>query len=313
MTSVIEFFCGIGGLANCLPPGVCCTGIDISGKALEIYQRNFGHPVICKTIESLSANDLPDSGSGHDLWWMSPPCQPHTRQGLQQDLNDRRSAAFVNLVGLIQQCRPRHVGLENVAEFADSDSLQLLTSTLRDCGYQTRSLILCPGSLGGINRRRRFYLIASQAKIEPWRDPLPEPVPARLEETPDWHQLSPETSWLSDYRDSVHIVDRDAFMAGEAMTRCFTSAYGRSPLRSGSWLADGDRLRLFSPREILWQLGFPTEFYLPSLPCKRLWPVVGNSLSRAAVGYVLRHLPLDRFEVLRPFPAAPPVDVPAES
>ncbi len=312
MTQVIEFFCGIGGLSNCLPAGTTATGIDISGKALEIYQRNFGHPVISKTIESLTADDLAGACREDSLWWMSPPCQPHTRRGLQRDLQDTRSKALVNVVRLVQQCRPAHLGLENVPEFADSESRQLLESALDECGYQFGSLTLCPTRLGATNRRERFYLIASQGDVEPWRPPQPVPQQPRLEEEPDLAQLILDAELQADYQNAIHVVDREAFLSGSATTRCFTSAYGRSPVGSGSYLDSGNWVRRFSPREILWQLGFPQDFYLPHLPCKRLWPVVGNSLSRAAVRHVLQHLPVDLFAESRNLATVPPAHGRAE-
>jgi tRNA (cytosine38-C5)-methyltransferase len=32
------------------------------------------------------------------IWTMSPPCQPFTRQGNQNDLNDLRSKGFIQLM-----------------------------------------------------------------------------------------------------------------------------------------------------------------------------------------------------------------------
>lgn len=56
---------------------------DISELANSVYEHNFGHPTSTKSIEHLSA-DYIDS-LGVDTWLMSPPCQPYTSQGLQQD------------------------------------------------------------------------------------------------------------------------------------------------------------------------------------------------------------------------------------
>jgi site-specific DNA-cytosine methylase len=77
-----------------------------------------------------------------------------------------------------------------------------------------------------------------------------------------------------------------------AETHCFTSAYGRSVVRSGSYLRTRAGVRRFSPHEIVRLLGFPEQYQLPEdWPARRLWPLVGNSLSVAAVRYVLRAIP----------------------
>ena len=78
-----------------------------------------------------------------------------------------------------------------------------------------------------------------------------------------------------------------------AVTSCFTSAYGRSPVRAGSYLREADgRIRRFSPPEILRLLGFREMFQLPvALSYARAWPLVGNSLSVPAVRHVLACIP----------------------
>jgi len=80
-----------------------------------------------------------------------------------------------------------------------------------------------------------------------------------------------------------------------AVTACFTSAYGRSPVRSGSYLARGSGVRRFSPAEVLRLLGFPASFRLGSetgeLSLGNAWRLAGNSLSVAAVRQVLAAIP----------------------
>jgi len=77
-----------------------------------------------------------------------------------------------------------------------------------------------------------------------------------------------------------------------AVTTCFTSAYGRSPVRSGSYLETPSGLRRFSPQEILRLLGFPADFLLPpDLPKSVAWRLVGNSLSVPAARHVLTAIP----------------------
>jgi hypothetical protein len=74
-----------------------------------------------------------------------------------------------------------------------------------------------------------------------------------------------------------------------ACAACFTSAYGRSVVRSGSYLATPTGLRRFSPAEILRMLDFPDTYRLPpDLPLRVAWSLVGNSLSVRAARWVLR-------------------------
>ena len=92
------------------------------------------------------------------------------------------------------------------------------------------------------------------------------------------------------YREAIHVVDA---ADPESVTRCFTSAYGRSPVRSGSYLATSAGPRRFSPREILRLLDFPPEFRLPSaLTRRKAWQLVGNSLSLRPVRDLLSRIPI---------------------
>jgi hypothetical protein len=91
------------------------------------------------------------------------------------------------------------------------------------------------------------------------------------------------------YRHAMDIVDPED---PAAVTACFTSAYGHSPVRSGSYLQTPSGLRRFSPAEILRLLGFPATFTLPpKLPLAAAWRLVGNSLSIPAVRHVLSAIP----------------------
>lgn len=311
--TVLELFCGIGGCAAALPGGARVAGaVDISAKALAVYRRNFpDHPVRIKLIDGLSSSDL--AAFGADLWWLSPPCQPFTRRGLGRDADDPRASALLHLTRLLGSSvalRPRALALENVPGFEHSRCHELLRETLDRAGYRVRETLLCPTELGVPNRRRRFYLAASLDR-EPgawgdggWRGgQLPDLVDRALDGTDppgssDRPDGKPLAALLLDpeiqrrYEDALHRVDADD---PAAVAACFTAAYGRSHVRSGSYLRLGGRwtgrLRRFSPGEILRLLGFPASFSLPpELPARAAWPLVGNSLSVPAVRAVLAPL-----------------------
>ena len=91
------------------------------------------------------------------------------------------------------------------------------------------------------------------------------------------------------YRGAVHVVDAED---PQAETHCFTSSYGGSVVRSGSYLATPRGVRRFSPTEILRLLCFPADYRLPDdLTLRKAWQLVGNSLSVAAVRHVLSAIP----------------------
>ena len=93
------------------------------------------------------------------------------------------------------------------------------------------------------------------------------PLAAYLDPAPA-AELAVEPTLLDRYAGAVDLVDP---ADPAAIASCFTAAYGRSPVRSGSYLIvdrgpDGlpTAARRFSPREILRLLGFPADFTLPA-------------------------------------------------
>jgi site-specific DNA-cytosine methylase len=298
---VLELFCGIGGLAAALPAGAEVTAaLDVNELALAVYRANLPHPAHACAIDSLRADDRRLRGA--DLWWLSPPCQPYTRRGLGRDLADPRSAALTHLVRLLARLAPPALALENVPEFAGSEAHGLLLAALERGGYAVAQRTLCPTVLGVPNRRRRFYLVASRERLAGWAaaggdgpasaqspppPPLLRPLASYLDPEP-LPELAVDPALLQRYAHAADVVDA-ADPAAVAAT--FTSAYGRSPVRAGSYLRHGGAVRRFHPREVLRLLGFPATHRLPDdLPLANGWRLAGNSLSVPAVRAVLSGL-----------------------
>lgn len=286
---ILELYCGIGGCAAAVSGWAdVVAAYDISRPALEIYRLNFPHSAQARTLESLSPLELARHEA--DLWWLSPPCQPYTRRGRQRDLDDPRSQSLLALLDVIARVRPCCLALENVPPFAQSETRVRLIDVLQRSGYEWREQLICPTELGVPARRRRYYLSASRRGLAPQRR-RPAGLPSRslceylnAAGERDEHLLVP-AEVVDRYASAMHVVESSD---AAAIAQCFTSAYGRSPVRSGSYVHTPRGPRYFAPREILRLLGFPDSFQLPpSVPPQRLWPLVGNSLSLPAVRHVL--------------------------
>lgn len=276
---VTELFCGIGGLAAALPPDAQVLAVDQSELARQSYAHNFGHTPKAWNIAGLKS--IPSS----DLLWLSPPCQPYTQRGEQRDLADKRSAALLRVCALIPQAQPRFVGLENVPQFEGSEGHARFLDALQ--GYQIWQGVLCPSQLGVPNRRRRFYVLASQGGAVP--EPVFAPESLRLSLYLDPH---PDPALFLSNEDTTRLLGVLPIIALDQSTETFTSGYGRSLLKAGSLLRTQDgRVRRFSPQEILRLHGFPTDFELaPGLDLVKQYKLVGNSLSVPVVRALLQAL-----------------------
>ena len=298
---LVELYCGIGGAAAALcggAAGFAVRGVgafDISEPAIAVYRHNFpGHPAAARLVDGIPSSRL--AALEADLFWLSPPCQPYTRRGHQRHLEDSRSATFLAALGHLAVCRPPYVALENVAGFETSPARDRLLATLDAAGYgAVQERLLCPSELGWPNRRPRYYLLAARGRLEPPQSPR---RPARLAELLDpgagaasGLELAPELA--ARYAAALDRVDPQD---EAALASCFTAAYGRSPVRSGSYLElGGGRLRRFSPEEVLRLLGFPAGFgFPPGIPRQLAWRLAGNSLSLPAVQAVLASIPATR-------------------
>lgn len=286
MIHAVELYCGIGGFAK------ACEAFNIHVKyaydqndsALSTYNANFTHKAEKYNLEKFNA-DLLDA-LHVDFLWMSPPCQPYTRKGVQKDIADSRSDSFLNVLKALCICKhpPQHVGMENVEGFMDSQARLILLETLKEKGYNICETLLCPSELGIPNRRMRYYLCASLKPLKALKKSLHvKDLQEFLQETKIPFIIPQEV--LEKFKNGFRIIDAND---KEAYTTCFTSSYGKSWMHSGAYLTCKDEVRLFEPQEIAALMGFGNDFIFPSHLTKRqCYKLIGNSLSVYALSSIL--------------------------
>ena len=288
---VLELFAGIGGFAAAFPNLEIVEAVDIDQNACEVYSLNFNHRYSVKEIASIPLDCF--SHYKADLWWMSPPCTPFTRRGTRRDLDDPRTDSLLHLIRAVATHRPPLVCVENVVGFESSHAFQYLHDQWTVAGYHVQTYALCPTTLGWPNRRPRVYCIASlDGKPEilpPIRKPRSLSQFIDYDITPESHPvLWLDTKTVDRYFDSM---DRVSLANDSAITACFASSYGKTIVRSGSYLETPFGHRRFSPREVARLLGFNDVFRLPdTLSVQRQWHLLGNSLSLPAVRHVFMSL-----------------------
>ncbi len=290
-TRVLECFCGIGGAALAMKniPNKPQLALDIYPLAIEVYRRNFPtHPAQIAEIESFDLRSI-----ASDFWWLSPPCLPFTQRGHQRDWDDPRTQALKSLITRLPQALPESLVIENVPPFQSSRTASWICNQLTDLGYQWDWEVRCPTQLGWPMRRLRCYLVASRSPLRPLAEmddisDIKAPS-SRLHdflEPNEQPELRVQPQVAEKYGSAMHVV---AGNDRHAITACFTSAYGKSPIRSGSYLRQSNgSLRYFTPREIARLMGFPDSFDLSSCPTHRIaWSLLGNSVSVPVVRWIL--------------------------
>lgn len=189
----LEFYAGVGGWTMALQEAVsriyaagsvrleCCAALDHSDLCTSVYQHNHGqqqHLHAATTngcgratsgmkavrIERLTAEQLKVWQA--DLWMMSPPCQPHTRQHSNQaaDLDDARSDSFLHLCNLLVEleptAKPSIILMENVVGFEKSQTCRTWMDALASSNFNASHFHLQPTQAGLPNDRPRYYCVA---------------------------------------------------------------------------------------------------------------------------------------------------------
>lgn len=168
---VIELFSGIGGFHLALKSFIASSKsfkdyklkvypFDNNCNANKVYQHNFNIKPNNKNIEHLKPNDFDKIKPF--IITMSPPCQPYTRAGIQNDSKDKRATALHHICKILPKLNflPNYLMLENVHGFETSKSILLFLKCIIKCGYQYKIYSISPTQIGIPNTRHRIYILA---------------------------------------------------------------------------------------------------------------------------------------------------------
>jgi len=166
--SIIDLFCGIGGLTKGLElAGLnVVAGIDLDESCRFAYEANNQAQFIAADVNLINSNDLIDLYPNNDMRVLvgCAPCQPFSkytqryRKEGHKDDKWRLLYAFSNLVDAIQ---PSVVSMENVPELSRETVFEDFVNHLEENGYHCSwSVVYCP-DYGVPQRRKRLVLMAS--------------------------------------------------------------------------------------------------------------------------------------------------------
>ena len=131
----VDLFAGIGGFhavghAFGWAPAYAC---DIDEHAREIYEQNWSFSPAMDITED--ANDDIMRIPAHEVLFAGFPCQPFSKSGKQNGMDEARGTLFWNIAKTIEAHRPTIVLLENVPNLAGprhKDDWKVIIKTLRD-------------------------------------------------------------------------------------------------------------------------------------------------------------------------------------
>lgn len=115
--------------------GHIVAAIDINTVANTVYAHN--HPrtkLLTSNIQKITPQVVRKLRANTIL--MSPPCQPFTRTGKQQDVADARTNALIHLCEIVGQLEDvDSILMENVKGFETSQARDMYLNALKEAGY----------------------------------------------------------------------------------------------------------------------------------------------------------------------------------
>eukprot|EP00210_Caulerpa_lentillifera_P006568 g6273.t1 len=251
---VAEFYSGIGGFhfaVRCaIPTAKVVAAFDVDEDANCVYIHSTGltptqmnlQSVPIKVLESLEA----------EVWLLSPPCQPYTRQGHRLDDQDPRSFSFLTLLEKLDQMKksiPEFVCLENVVGFEISRTREKMMKVFRNCKLNCVEFILSPEQFGIPYSRPRYFCLARKRPFSLSSNQIHFQLP----NTDQNERISLDEFLDDEVEDALYVPEKFIKQCGPVMNvvgcgeataavNCFTKSYGGRYFKgTGSFLATQHR------------------------------------------------------------------------
>lgn len=155
---VVDLFCGCGGLSL----GFQQAGYDIVAAfdfwdaAIDIYRKNFSHPIFKKDLRDfVHIDDI--KSFAPDIIIGGPPCQDFSSAG-HRDESLGRADLTISYARIVEQIRPRYFLMENVPTIQKSPKLEQVIKIFKKAGYGISRRVL-NASLCGVPQARKRYIV----------------------------------------------------------------------------------------------------------------------------------------------------------
>ncbi len=155
----VDLFAGCGGMSL----GFQNAGFEVIAaydnwdKAVEIYRRNFTHPVFDRDLSDASAVDEVRSYKP-DVIIGGPPCQDFSSAG-HMDESLGRANLTLSFANIVVSAKPKAFVMENVPRIRMSDMLKEIKEQFAAAGYGLTEMVLDASKCGVPQQRKRFVLI----------------------------------------------------------------------------------------------------------------------------------------------------------
>lgn len=157
---VVDLFSGCGGMSL----GFANAGFDVVAAfdnwdpAIEIYQRNFNHPILKRDLLDVDARVEEIASLRPDMIIGGPPCQDFSSAG-KRDEGGGRANLTVAFAEIVKHVGPQWFVMENVARAAESQAYRRARAVFVKAGYGLTEEVLDASLCGVPQERKRFFVI----------------------------------------------------------------------------------------------------------------------------------------------------------
>lgn len=158
----IDLFAGIGGFHQALTRlgHECVFASEKKEHLARLYEINYGI-IPNRNIRDIHPAEIPD----HDILCAGFPCQPFSKAGNQQGLEDENNGSFFDiLVDILRHKTPTYFILENVRNIESHDGFKTwnyISEKLGELGYHIDKKVMSPHQFNIPQHRERLFIIGS--------------------------------------------------------------------------------------------------------------------------------------------------------
>jgi DNA (cytosine-5)-methyltransferase 1 len=193
----IDLFAGLGGFHLALRElgHICVFACEIDETLRNLYEKNFStRPA--DDIRNVKPSQIPP----HDVLCAGFPCQPFSKAGSQEGLDDPELGdLYKYMLRIIHRHKPLYLILENVPNLKNHDegkTWDKIARLIRREGYDVKEpKKLSPHHFGIPQIRERIYIVASTRALDGFEWPTPVPTSPSIHTVLD--RRPPEARLLS--------------------------------------------------------------------------------------------------------------------
>jgi DNA (cytosine-5)-methyltransferase 1 len=166
----IDLFCGVGGFHKALHElgHECVFASEINTGLRELYKVNWGIEPKgdIKRIVKSEINSIPK----HDILCAGFPCQPFSKAGNQEGMDDKkRGTLFDDIVKILEFRKPKFFILENVPfirQHDNEETWKYMHRKLIKLGYAVDHEVYSPQDFGIPQHRKRIFIVGALRSLD---------------------------------------------------------------------------------------------------------------------------------------------------